>query len=148
MLPLGSAFENEADFHYFKFFESNTATQLSGYFDDNLWGRVVLQACEHEEFARHGVLALAALGKTIETMTVIQSSPESKKSLCQAATVHHENALKHYAKSLRLMRERTSDAADEHHLRNLLVSCLLTICFVSQQYPPPISLVSLPLDAM
>jgi hypothetical protein len=122
-------FHTESDYRYFKFFQSKTATLLSGYFDTDLWGRLILQACEHEEFARHGVLALSALNKTIETVSVNCGSLGLSENGSQIAKKHHEVALKHYAKSLRLMRQRTADVTDEYHLRNLLVSCLLTVCF-------------------
>lgn len=122
-------FQPESEHRYFKFFQSKTAAQLSGYFDTDIWERLILQACEHEEFARHGVLALSALNKTIETVSAGTDSPGSLEKNYQIARSHHEAALKHYAKSLRLMRLRTADIHDEYHLRNLLVSCLLTICF-------------------
>jgi hypothetical protein len=124
-----SMFESESDYRYFKLFESKTAKSLSGYFDTDLWGRLILQTCEHEEFAKHGVLALAALNKTIETSAILQVSSGSTENLYQTVNSHHEVALKHYAKSLKLMRHRTADVSDEHHLRNILVSCLLTVCF-------------------
>ena len=122
-------FQTESDYRYFKFFEIKTARHLSGYFDTDVWGRLILQACEHEEFARHGVLALSALNKTIESISVGKSSLDFTEDRCHTAKEHHEIALKHYAKSLRLMRQRAADINDEYHLRNLLVSCLLTVCF-------------------
>ena len=122
-------FQNESDYRYFKFFQNKTATYLSGYFDTDVWGRLILQACQHEEFARHGVLALSALNKTIEGVSASEDSMVITGSSCQVAKRHHEIALKHYAKSLRLMRQKTADFTDEYHLRNLLVSCLLTVCF-------------------
>ena len=121
-------FENEADYQYFQFFETKTAPNLSGYFDTDLWGRVILQACEHEEFARHGVLALSALNKTIETVTAFRYSSSNTELMIRTANSHHATALNYYGKSLRLMRERTAGVSDEDHLRNLLISCLLTVC--------------------
>ena len=85
--------------------------------------------CESEEFARHGVLALAALHKTIEAISEPRGTLATVESNRQIAIHHHEVALKHYAKSLRLMRQRTADVKDEYHVRNLLLSCLLTVCF-------------------
>ena len=128
-VPWESMFDSESDYCYFKLFESKTAKDLSGYFDTDLWGRLILQTCEHEEFAKHGVLALAALSKTIETSTISQGSSGSLENLYQTVNSHHEVALKHYARSLKLMRQRTADVSDERHLRNILVSCLLTVCF-------------------
>jgi hypothetical protein len=122
-------FQTASDYRYFKFFQNKTAMHLSGYFDPDVWGRLILQACEHEDFARHGVLALSALNKTIEAVSVSKVSMNITEHSYQIAKEHHEVALKHYAKSLRLMRLRTADVTDEYHLRNLLVSCLLTVCF-------------------
>ena len=111
------------------FFQTETAASLSGYFETNIWGQVVLQLCHREQFARHAVVALAALNKTIEAMSNSSGIDRDSGSRLAAGKRHHAFALKEYGKALRLMRENTADADDEHHLRNALISCLLTTCF-------------------
>jgi hypothetical protein len=45
----------------FYFFQQKTAPQLSGFFGDDFWERIVLQAALHEPSIRNAILALGSL---------------------------------------------------------------------------------------
>lgn len=45
----------------FYFFRQNTAPQLSGFFGDDFWERLLLQAALHEPSIRHAIVALGSL---------------------------------------------------------------------------------------
>jgi hypothetical protein len=72
--PRLSLFEGESEYRYFDFFVSQPVGCLNGYFRDatctdtwNFAERFMLQACHKEEFVRHGIIAIAAFKKTLET---------------------------------------------------------------------------------
>jgi hypothetical protein len=59
--PQQTFFRNEQERQYFKIFSNETADQLSGYFETELWNRLVLQACESSSSIRHAVIAIGTL---------------------------------------------------------------------------------------
>ncbi|KAH6669546.1 hypothetical protein B0J14DRAFT_657641 [Halenospora varia] len=69
-------FANDCEYRHFLVFQENAAPDLSGYFDSEVWNRMVLQACNEEEYARHAVVAIGALHKTLEV-----SRPRAKGKL-------------------------------------------------------------------
>ena len=119
-MPSQYRFEDESECRYFVFFRNRTAAALSGYLGLDFWGRVVLQLCHQEEFAMRAVVALAALNRTMDSKSIRSS---------QATNRHHTFALKQYGMALRLIRQNSTAIQDEYHLRNALISCLLTTCF-------------------
>ena len=50
----------------FDFFLNRTAPQLSGFWDSDFWGCLILQATHHQSAIRHAVLALGALHERFE----------------------------------------------------------------------------------
>lgn len=122
------SFHNETEYRYFKVFQDQTAAELSGYFDSNVWNRSILQLCHEEVFARQAVIAIGALHTTME---VVQSRPEASihsKPRRELGLPHHEFALQQYGKALQSMRE-LSKRKTASWFRNTLLSCLLTTCF-------------------
>jgi hypothetical protein len=111
-------------------FQTRTAPELTGYFDSTVWNRKVLQACHDQEFARHAVVALGALWKAQDiTQTTRYRNPSGVRRNPEA-TALYAFALREYGKSLRLMREISSQPYPDR-LRNTLMSPLLTTCFES-----------------
>lgn len=51
----------------FDFFLNRTASQLSGFWDSEFWGCLILRATHHQSAIRHAVLALGALHERFET---------------------------------------------------------------------------------
>jgi hypothetical protein len=129
LLPSTSpAYDSEIEYLCFKTFQERAATELSGYFDTNIWTRTILQVCHLEEFARHAVVAIGALHTTMELMqSNVQSSPSSQISHT-LGIAHHRVALLHYDRALKLMAQLTT-RDDAFGLRYVLLSCLLTTCF-------------------
>lgn len=111
--------------NYFDFFCNNTALDLSGYFDTDIWNRLVLQICSEEPFARQAVVAIGALTKSTDVVADIVN-PET----LEAARSHYEYALQQYGKAVRLMQDISRQDKDTR-FRNTLVSALLTTCFES-----------------
>ncbi|KUJ24547.1 uncharacterized protein LY89DRAFT_634700 [Mollisia scopiformis] len=129
LLPSASAgYQSEIEYLCFKTFQERAATELSGYFDTNIWRRTILQVCHEEEFARHAVVAIGALHTTMELVQSNVYSSPSSEVLNSLGTTHHRVALLHYDRALKLMGELTL-RDEESALRCVLLSCLLTTCF-------------------
>lgn len=56
--------ETGVENRYFRYFQEGTAPDLAGPFNEAIWTRLILQACQHEPFVKHGVIAIAALDKS------------------------------------------------------------------------------------
>jgi len=74
--PQQSLFKNEQEHRYFRVFSNESAAQLSGYFDSDLWHGLVLQACESNSSIRHAVIAVGALD--LATWKHHTKNPEQK----------------------------------------------------------------------
>jgi hypothetical protein len=97
----------------------------------DVWGRLVLQACHKEDFVKHAVIAIAALDMTLQNSNNPLPpfrKPEILDQLKGRSEIHHGFALKEYSKALKLMRMATP-LDDDESTRNMLLACLLTICF-------------------
>ena len=115
------------EYNYFEFFRDKTALELSGYFDTDVWNRLVLQICHEEDFARQAVIAIGALTKTT---AIAAACTEGLDFLEQPARRHYDYALRQYGKALQLMQDICHKEA-KTRLRNTLISSLLTTCFES-----------------
>ncbi|KUJ22185.1 uncharacterized protein LY89DRAFT_577048, partial [Mollisia scopiformis] len=110
--------------HYFRFFCTNVAVQLSGLFDLSLWNRLILQTSEEEESVRRGIIALGALQQSIN-----QKGEQNNRYLASIAPndEHHRYSVEQYQRAIKLMRHSIS--LRTHSLRTTLLNCLLAICF-------------------
>lgn len=124
--PQTSLFDDENQYRYFDFFKNDNASLLSGYFDVDFWGRLVLQLCHQEGFVKHAVIALGALAKDMEVDFNVPLSIETRHT---TPGEHYLFALGEYSKSLHLVRKDTGMIVEEDKLRNILVSCVLTSIF-------------------
>ncbi|CAK7199134.1 hypothetical protein SEUCBS139899_001806 [Sporothrix eucalyptigena] len=116
---------------YFQLFRMQTANELSGFFDDVFWSRIVLIECHAEAAIRHAVVALGALYKTLETTT--ESPPASPGDLDynihDTARGHWQVALKQYSDACTELAIVSSD--DERTQRTRLMASVLLACFDS-----------------
>ncbi|KAE9371569.1 hypothetical protein N431DRAFT_341648 [Stipitochalara longipes BDJ] len=123
-------FDTDMERQYFMIFQTETAPELTGYFDTTVWNRKVLQACHDQEYARHAVVALGAVWKA----QAISQAPPNQISLSsgghQDPMTLYAYALKAYGKAIQLMKDITKQE-DPDRLRNTLMSSLLTTCFES-----------------
>lgn len=116
---------------YFELFRSQTANELSGYFDSVFWSRLVLQECHSEATIRHAVVALGALYKTLEKQTESPpSSPSSVASPADSAFDHWVVALKSYSSALQALVHETM-RNDSTACRTRLMASILLACFDS-----------------
>ena len=123
-----SIFEDESECRYFDYFPtqiSNCLMQTSSCFFSEVcadaWAltqRLLLKVSYQEEFARHGVLAVAALDMIVET----SGSHESDNGIAAQSLEDKQHrcfALEQYAKSLRLMRKVITIKIDKYRLKNI-----------------------------
>ncbi|KAE8447160.1 hypothetical protein EG329_010991 [Mollisiaceae sp. DMI_Dod_QoI] len=116
-------FHNEDERRYFNVFITQTAPELTGFFESNIWNRLILQACHEELYAWHAVVAIGALHRTLEVSNSSKHDDGSK--------AHHTFALKQYGIAIRHMQQVAQREMNEYRLRDTLISCLLTTCFES-----------------
>lgn len=118
---------------YFQLFRENTASELSGFFDNIFWSRGVLQECHNEAAIRHAVVALGALYKTLEktcesppgSPNSSRDSPDSNDSLYR----HWEMAVKKYSHAIHELFVISIDDTRTHRTR--LMASVLLACFDS-----------------
>jgi hypothetical protein len=122
-MPSRSKFGTEQESRYFQVFCTQTAHQLSGFFEKSLWESLVLQACETETPLRHAVIALGALDTTSTTRRPKATvSPDRKFAFSE------------YGKAVSQIRQMVASwklggVCSERELRTTLISCLLFTCF-------------------
>lgn len=121
----------ELEYRYFRFFHEKTVSRLSGYLDEALWHRLVLQACGNEPSIRHAVIAIGALDMALESGEISPNgkrpSPPPLEESRSKAVSHHQFALQQYAKAIKQMRDTLSEPRSD--MRNTLLACLLFVCF-------------------
>ena len=109
-------------------FCETTAYRLSGYYDPELWNRIILQATVEVSSIRHMVIALAALDLTSLRTTSKDSGLALSGENCGSSAVQqHQFALQQYNKAIKQMREDIANA--KHGLRSILIASVLIICF-------------------
>lgn len=126
--PKTSLFVTESEHRFYHLFVSKTAHSLSGFFDSELWNRIVLQACQSEPSICHAVIAIGALDMT----SIVVRDFKARKDVVlgekdEAAIIHHQFALQQYSKAIACMREAV--AKGNQALRTTLLACMLIICF-------------------
>ncbi|KAH8594728.1 hypothetical protein B0O99DRAFT_687505 [Bisporella sp. PMI_857] len=109
-------FRTEEEFRCFKFFQNVTVPQLSGFFDANFWGGLVLQTCEAENAVRHAAIAIGAL-----------SSQSREFCNTEGQLLRQEFAYHEYSKAIKEIWDATHRGT--HSLRTNLIACLLFACF-------------------
>jgi len=116
--PSSQLFGSEQEYRYFQRFGSETAIQLSGSFDTDLWKRVVLQTSETEPAIRHVVTAIGALNFKSRVI----GGDELDKPRC-------EFAYREYGLAIAGIRKRTMECRAD--IRTKLLACILFTCFES-----------------
>ncbi|CAK7220688.1 hypothetical protein SCUCBS95973_004247 [Sporothrix curviconia] len=122
---------------YFQLFRMQTANELSGFFDDVFWSRIVLIECHSEAAIRHAVVALGALYKTLEKTTESPpASPTGPDYDGHGSHDSHDNARMHWQVALRQYSDACTELAyvnsdDERTQRTRLMASVLLACFDS-----------------
>lgn len=123
-------FQTEAEYRYFNYFRTETIPSIAGFFESEVWGDFMLQACQKEQYARHAVVALGAIHRS--TIFKMRGSMFGQRSQEREAVARadHDYAVNQYATSLQYMRQLNLGGEEsEYNLRNALVSCSFTLCF-------------------
>jgi hypothetical protein len=120
---------NEQEYRYFRVFCDQTVSSLSVFFDEPLWGRLVLQACELDPTIYHAVVAFGALDKTLDTTSQARYGMGSVQQRADAldGEAHYKFAVQQYAKAIKGMTD--SVAKGRQDLSSTLIACLLAVCF-------------------
>ncbi|RFU31827.1 hypothetical protein B7463_g4522, partial [Scytalidium lignicola] len=121
--------KDELEARYFRVFEEQTSSELSGTFQLSLWNRFVLQSCRDEPFVKHAVVALAALNVSYKSQ--LQWGNTDLPVHLENPDEHQRFALTQYDKAVTYMRLSISDP--NRDLWKALLSCLLVYCFESFQ---------------
>lgn len=113
---------NKEERRGFEFFLSNTAVELTGYFDSSFWERLLLAASSQKPALRHAVIALGSLHEdALQKRQQCSSESENARNM-------HFAALQ-YAKAIRALRTSLSEGREEP--LTALMSCILFVCFDS-----------------
>jgi hypothetical protein len=117
-------FENDNEGRYYSLWCSNTVFEVLPYCQYSLHCSMIYGACTQASI-RHAVIALAALHEA--SMAAKHARSQSFDQLGLVATRHHRNAIKHYGKSINIMRR--DFASGNHDFRSTLVACCITFGF-------------------
>lgn len=118
VLTVGGDEQEKRTFHFFR---ERTIPGLCGFFDSDIWERLVLQATFQEPALRHAVFALGSLHERFEMgdMTVFASNLD---------IVQGGLALRQYTQAINHVINR-STSKDSRSLDVCLIACILFACF-------------------
>lgn len=120
---------NEQKYRYFRAFCNKTVSSLSGFFDEPLVGRLVLQACELDPTICHAVIAIWVLDKTLDTTSQARYGMGSMQQRAEAldAEAHYKFCgaaiCEGYQRQERLGGKGTS--GPEQHTYRMSFGCVL-----------------------
>jgi hypothetical protein len=104
----------------FYFFQQKTAPQLSRFFGDEVWERLILQAAHHDSSIRHAILSLGSLHVKFE-----QDSGLTMQSHSSGWT--DKFALEHYGHAINML-VRSLSQQDRPAIDVCLICCILFAC--------------------
>lgn len=118
---------------YFQLFRTQTAQELSGFFDSVFWTQTVLRECHYEDAIRQAVIALGALYKTLEQSSASPPNSPSEASPTMAASNsagrHWQVAVRQYSEAIKSVVALSSQNQRSHRI--LLMASVLLACFDS-----------------
>ena len=120
MNPMYDTRGSDEERRCFDFFLNRTASQLSGFWDSEFWGCLILRATHHHPAIRHAVLALGSLHERFEAGDRSVMSPIWDKGEGGFALKQYNQAIQHLIKPVS-ERQQAVDVC--------LVACLLFACF-------------------
>ncbi|APA10623.1 hypothetical protein sscle_06g053930 [Sclerotinia sclerotiorum 1980 UF-70] len=116
---LGSVEERRS----FQYFVSNTAAELSGYFDTSFWEHLILQASVADPSLRHAIIGLGALHEDFSNRKLdLATKCDAARSSFGFATNQYTKAISHLRRSL---------AGGKQKPLTAMMSCILFVCFDS-----------------
>lgn len=124
--PSNMLLQSEEDRQYIEFFRDQTASLLVPFCEH--WCLLALQS-SHNPIIHHAIIAMAALHKTsrpFESEVAVEANV-SLVSVNERRAYHHQKAISHYGKVIKLMREEAESGNQD--LRTTLIASLLVIGF-------------------
>jgi hypothetical protein len=119
--PLVGFLGTEKERGSFYFFRQKTAPQLSGFFGDDFWERLLFQAALHEPSIRYAILALGSLhAESEQDNGLIRQSP-TKLRTDNFASKNYSQAIKILVQPLSLEGQQ---AIDVYLICSILFACL------------------------
>jgi hypothetical protein len=119
------------EYRYLQLFQAETATELPGVFGGDLWGYLVMQASQKEDFVKDAVMAIGALSSCSRNLISVRQDSNIEEPRVVARSPEYQFALQKYGKSIREMQNRLKSG--EKGIRTALIACLLVICFEGLQ---------------
>ena len=119
--PLHSIIANDLENRNFQFFCTRTVPQLCGFFDDEIWQRLVLQATFHEPAIKHAAFALGSLHERFERGDLTVFASNIDRSQGGLALQQYTQAINHLIPRSASDNSRTLDVC--------LISSVLFACF-------------------
>lgn len=116
--PSSNIVGNDREQRSFHFFRHTTVTQLSGFFGEDMWDRLVLQTSHFEPAIRHAVIALGSLHERFVGHSGLISQRDSLDNF----------ALQQYNLAIRSLMEPVS-RKKRPSTDVCLVACTLFACF-------------------
>ncbi len=104
----------------YDFFLNRTASQLSGFWDSDFWGCLILRATHHQPAIRHAVLALGSLHERFEAGDNSVTTPIWDKGEGGFALQQYNQAIQHLIKPA---------SKDQQAVDVCLIACMLFACF-------------------
>ena len=126
--PILGAQGNNDERRYFDFFLKRTASQLSGFYDSDFWGCLILRATHHQPAIRHAVLALGSLHERFEAGDRSVVNPIWDKT-------EGGFALKQYNYAIQQLIKYTNEG--QKAVDVCLIACILFACFEVLFPQPP-----------
>ncbi|KAF2120861.1 hypothetical protein BDV96DRAFT_278648 [Lophiotrema nucula] len=111
--PVTDGFEDDRSRRHFDYFRTQAVYELSWFFEDGDWGKLVLKQSHMSPAVRHAVIALACSHEDFrDNLTVASMAPQ------------YAYAAQHYSKAIRNLIKETSDDAQESRVRALICGLL------------------------
>lgn len=105
----------------FDFFQRKTAPQLAGFFGEDIWERLLLQASHHESSIRHSIIALGSLHERFERDNGLVVHNNADGWSDDFALKNYNLAIKHLVDPIFRKGPLAIDIC--------LISCILFACF-------------------
>jgi hypothetical protein len=113
--PMTRLFRNDQEYGHFQRFLNETAQQLTGVLESDLWSRLIPQTCETEPCIRHAVSAIGALDFKVPSIGYETFNKSS------------EFAYQQYGLAIKELRKAAEESRAD--IRTKLIACLLFACF-------------------
>lgn len=118
--PSTAVFKTAREQRYLSIFCTKTAVDLKGYFEGDIWTRLVAQVSQADPSIRHAVVAIVAASFLCYRKSSLPWIEDQRKE-------HEQFALKHYGIAIKELRDAVAQGTKD--LQKVLISAFVIICF-------------------